>query len=127
MDVYRTMGRYDFTAVVDAPDDVTSSSLLYSTGALGNIRTETLRAFTRQETEQALAKMWHAAKRNDARPHRASRLERLAHPGSSLSGTVKLSVAPPSELLAAESRPPWASIKERAIDSPMPSPDDFVV
>src|SRR5215510_10870621 len=56
-DVYRTMGRYDLTAVVDAPDDVTISSLMYSTGALGNIRTETLRAFTRQETEQAFAKM----------------------------------------------------------------------
>ena len=57
MDVYRTMGRYDLAAVVDAPDDVTVSSLLYSTGALGNIRTETLRAFTRQETEEAIAKM----------------------------------------------------------------------
>jgi len=56
-DVYRTMGRYDLAAIVDAPDDVTMSSLLYSTGALGNIRTETLRAFTRQETEQTLAKM----------------------------------------------------------------------
>ena len=56
-DVYRTMGRYDLAAVVDAPDDITMSSLLYSAGALGNIRTQTLRAFTRQETEQALAKM----------------------------------------------------------------------
>jgi uncharacterized protein with GYD domain len=54
-EVYRTMGRYDLAAIVDAPDDVTMTSLVYSTGALGNIRTETL--FTRQETEQALAKM----------------------------------------------------------------------
>jgi uncharacterized protein with GYD domain len=56
-DVYRTMGRYDLAAVVDGPDDVTVTSLLYSTGALGNIRTETLRAFTRKETEDAFAKM----------------------------------------------------------------------
>ena len=56
MGVYRTMGRYDLAAVVDAPDDVTINALVYSTGALRNIRTETLRAFTRQETEQALAK-----------------------------------------------------------------------
>jgi uncharacterized protein with GYD domain len=56
-DVYRTMGRYDLAAVVDAPDDVTVSSLLYSTGTLGNIRTETLRAFTREENEKALSKM----------------------------------------------------------------------
>jgi len=31
--------------------------VLYSLGALGNLHTETLRAFTRQETEQAIAKM----------------------------------------------------------------------
>ena len=56
-DVYRTMGRYDMVATVDAPDDVTVSSLIYSLGAMGNIRTETLRAFSRQETEQAFAKL----------------------------------------------------------------------
>ena len=55
--VYRTMGRYDLAAVLEATDDVVLSSLMYSVGALGNIRTETLRAFTRQETEQAVAKM----------------------------------------------------------------------
>jgi uncharacterized protein with GYD domain len=32
-------------------------AILYSLGSLGNIRTETLRAFTEQETNQALAKM----------------------------------------------------------------------
>jgi uncharacterized protein with GYD domain len=56
-DAYRTMGRYDIAAVVDAPDDVTMNAILYSVGSLGNVRTETLRAFTRQETEAALAKM----------------------------------------------------------------------
>ena len=56
-DVYRTMGRYDLVATIEAPDDVTVSSLIYSTGALGNIRTETLRAFSRRETEEAFAKV----------------------------------------------------------------------
>jgi len=56
-EVYRTMGRYDLATVLEAPDDIVLSSLLYSVGALGNIRTETLRAFTRQETEQAVSKM----------------------------------------------------------------------
>jgi uncharacterized protein with GYD domain len=56
-DVYRTMGRYDIAAVLEASDDVAVSALMYSVGTLGNIRTETLRAFTRQETEDALAKM----------------------------------------------------------------------
>lgn len=56
-DIYRTMGRYDLAAVLEAPDDVVLSSLMYSVGAMGNIRTETLRAFTRKETEDAVAKM----------------------------------------------------------------------
>lgn len=56
-DVYRTMGRYDITAVIDAPDDVTVSAVVYAVGSLGNVRTETLRAFTRQETDAALAKI----------------------------------------------------------------------
>ncbi len=56
-DVYRTMGRYDVVAIVEAPDAVTMNAVLYSVGSLGNVRTETLRAFTRQETDQALAKM----------------------------------------------------------------------
>jgi uncharacterized protein with GYD domain len=57
MNVYRTMGRYDLAVIVDAPDDVTMSALLYALGALGNVRTETLRAFTAQETEAALARV----------------------------------------------------------------------
>jgi uncharacterized protein with GYD domain len=56
-DVYRTMGRYDIAAVINAPDDVAMSAIAYSLGSAGNVRTETLRAFTRQETDAALAKM----------------------------------------------------------------------
>ena len=56
-DTYRTMGHYDVVAIVDSPDDMTMSALLYAVGSLGNIRTETLRAFTLQETNAALAKM----------------------------------------------------------------------
>jgi uncharacterized protein with GYD domain len=57
LNVYRTMGRYDLAAIVEAPDDVTMTALLYALGALGNVRTETLRAFTPQETEAALARV----------------------------------------------------------------------
>lgn len=56
-DVYRTMGRYDFAMIVDAPDDVTMSTLLYSLGSGGNSRTETLRALTPQEVDRAIARM----------------------------------------------------------------------
>jgi uncharacterized protein with GYD domain len=56
-DVYRTMGRYDVVATVEAPNDLTMSTILYSLGTWGTIRTETLRALTRQETDEVLAKM----------------------------------------------------------------------
>ena len=32
-------------------------AILYSVGALGNVRTKTLRAFAAQETNQAIAKL----------------------------------------------------------------------
>ena len=54
-DAYRTMGRYDVVATIDAPNDGVMTTIAYSLGSRGNIRTETLRAFTRQETDQALA------------------------------------------------------------------------
>ncbi len=56
-DLYRTMGRYDFVAIVDAPDDIAVSAFLFSLGSGGNSRTETLRALTRQEAEQAISRM----------------------------------------------------------------------
>ncbi len=56
-DLYWTMGRYDIVVIVEAPDEVTMEAILYSVGSLGNVRTETLRAFTAQETAQALAKL----------------------------------------------------------------------
>ena len=43
--LYYTMGRHDVVAIVEAPNDETIASVLYSTGSLGNIRTETLSIF----------------------------------------------------------------------------------
>jgi uncharacterized protein with GYD domain len=48
-DVYLTMGNYDFVIPVDAPDDGAIAKLALSLGALGNIRTTTLRAFSESE------------------------------------------------------------------------------
>ncbi len=56
-DIYWTLGRYDIVTIVEVPDDVTMEALLYSLGSLGNVRTESLRAFTAQETSQALGKL----------------------------------------------------------------------
>jgi uncharacterized protein with GYD domain len=51
------MGRHDFVAIVDAPGDVAASAFLFSLGSGGNSRTETLRALTRQDAGQAIARM----------------------------------------------------------------------
>jgi len=44
-----TLGRYDIIAVIDLPDDESMAALGLQIGALGTVRTETLRAFTAEE------------------------------------------------------------------------------
>jgi len=53
--MYWTLGRYDQVCVFEAPDDETAAAVLLSADMLGNIRTETLRAFTSSEMEKILA------------------------------------------------------------------------
>ena len=55
--MYWTLGRYDQVCVFDAPDDETAASVLLGADTLGNIRTQTLRAFTASEMEKILAKV----------------------------------------------------------------------
>jgi len=52
---YLVMGRYDMVIVAEAPDDETIAKLVLATGAQGNVRTETLRAFTEAEYRNLLA------------------------------------------------------------------------
>ena len=54
--VYWTMGRYDAVLIYEAPDDATSTALMISGGSLGNVRTETLRAFNEAEMQGILEK-----------------------------------------------------------------------
>ena len=49
-----TMGRYDLVLVIDAPNDETISSLTLGVGMSGNVKQETLKAFSVQEMEQIL-------------------------------------------------------------------------
>jgi uncharacterized protein with GYD domain len=44
-----TVGEYDLVTVVDFPDDETATATLLQVGALGNIRSNTLRAFNAEE------------------------------------------------------------------------------
>ena len=53
---YWTLGQYDFVAIVEAPDDVTMTALGLSTGKLGNVRTQTLRAFSAADMKGILDK-----------------------------------------------------------------------
>ena len=46
---YLTMGQYDAVAISEAPDDHTIAKLVLAAGARGNVRTETMRAFTDEE------------------------------------------------------------------------------
>ena len=55
-DVYWTLGGHDIVAVVDAPDDEALAAGLLAVGAQGNIRTTTLRAFTRDEMRSIISK-----------------------------------------------------------------------
>ena len=54
--MYWTLGEYDQVCVFEAPDDETAASVLLAADLLGNIRTQTLRAFTASEMKKILAK-----------------------------------------------------------------------
>ena len=51
-EIYWTMGAYDIVGVIEAPDDATLSRFLLATAAIGNIRTSTMRAHTKEEMTQ---------------------------------------------------------------------------
>ena len=55
--MYWTLGHYDQVCVFDAPDDETAASVLLAADLLGNIRTQTLCAFTASEMEKILARV----------------------------------------------------------------------
>ncbi len=56
-DVYWTMGRYDGVIIFDAPDAETATAVLMNACSLGNVRSETLRAFSEQEIQKIVAKV----------------------------------------------------------------------
>ena len=52
-----TMGAYDVVLLLDAPDDATMTAFAIKLGSLGNVKTQTMRAFRREEMEKILAKI----------------------------------------------------------------------
>ena len=56
VDVYWTLGEHDIVAVVEAPDDESATAALLMLGSTGNVRTETMRAFSREEMRGVIDK-----------------------------------------------------------------------
>lgn len=56
-DLYWTLGQYDIVATVDAPDDMAITALGLTLAKAGNVRTQTLRAFSQAEMGSILSKV----------------------------------------------------------------------
>ena len=55
-DSFWTMGAYDVVLLLDAPDDVTVTAFSLKLGSLGNVKTQTMRAFRSEVMKSILAK-----------------------------------------------------------------------
>jgi uncharacterized protein with GYD domain len=51
------MGRFDALVISEAPTDETAGKIALSLGALGNVRTETLKAFSEAEYRKLIASL----------------------------------------------------------------------
>jgi uncharacterized protein with GYD domain len=56
-DIYWTVGKYDVVVTFDAPDDAAMTALSLAISSGGNVRTQTMRAFSRDEVAGILAKL----------------------------------------------------------------------
>ena len=56
-DIYWTMGAFDVVFIAESPDDDSVMAFAASMGSLGNIRTQTLRAFSATEMNKILDKV----------------------------------------------------------------------
>jgi uncharacterized protein with GYD domain len=57
MEEFWTMGAYDGVVLFDAPDDETMTAFVCKISSLGNVKTETMRAFGKEEMEGILSKI----------------------------------------------------------------------
>ena len=56
-ELFWTQGRYDVVTVLEASDEFSVMTLSLSLGALGNVRTESLRAFSAADMTKVVGKM----------------------------------------------------------------------
>jgi uncharacterized protein with GYD domain len=52
--VYLTMGQYDAVTIVEAPNDEAVAKFVLNVAGIGNVRTETFRAFTEDEARKLM-------------------------------------------------------------------------
>ena len=57
MQLYYTLGEYDFAMVLDVPNDKAVLKILVWLGSKGNVRTKTLKAWTEDEAAKVIAEM----------------------------------------------------------------------
>ena len=55
--LYWTVGKYDVVVTFEAPDDASMTALSLAIGSSGNVRTQTMRAFSKDEMSGVLAKL----------------------------------------------------------------------
>jgi uncharacterized protein with GYD domain len=56
-EVLWTQGQYDVVSIVEAPDEAAVAAFGLSLAGAGNVRSQTLRAFTKDEMEKILSKV----------------------------------------------------------------------
>ena len=56
-EVYWVLGQYDTINILDVPDEATAVAVALSLGELGNVRLQTLRAFSEFEVDNILSKV----------------------------------------------------------------------
>ena len=56
-EVYWTMGVHDAVLILEAPDDEAVTAAMLGLGSLGNVRTQTLRAFNSSEMKEIISKV----------------------------------------------------------------------
>lgn len=55
-ELYWTMGRYDVVMILEAADDKTAAAVLVGLASLGNVKTQTMRAFSAAEMKEIISK-----------------------------------------------------------------------
>jgi uncharacterized protein with GYD domain len=54
---YLTMGKYDAVLISEFPNDAASAKFMLSTGSMGNVTTQTMKAFTEAEYRKLVASL----------------------------------------------------------------------